>query len=93
MQARYGSRGLKVVAVDVDQKPQDGKAFLDRVRADFEVVFDPQGMTPKAYAVKAMPTSLLIGPDGRVLLVHQGFRMEDRDELERHIRQALNIKE
>ena len=93
MQARYGAQGLKVVAVDVDQKSPEGRAFLERVRADFEVVFDPQGGTPKAYSVKAMPSSLLIGPDGRVIFTHSGFRMDERQDLERRIRQALQIKD
>ena len=93
MQTRYRAQGLSVVAIDVDQRVADGKAFLDRVKADVEVAFDPQGVTPKAYGVKAMPTSLLIGPDGKVIMVHGGFRMEDRAELEQRIRQALKLKE
>ena len=37
-----------------------------------------------------MPTALLLGPDGKVLLVHQGFRGEDRSALEAKLVGALD---
>ncbi len=93
MHARYGGKGLRVVAVNVDQKPDDARAFLKDTAAAFDVAFDQTGKTPRSYAVKGMPTSILIGPDGKVLLVHSGFRDENRVELERQIKLALNIKD
>jgi thiol-disulfide isomerase/thioredoxin len=39
--------------------------------------------------VKGMPSSVLIGPDGKVLLEHSGFREADRAELESKIQSAL----
>jgi hypothetical protein len=39
-----------------------------------------------------MPTSVLVGADGKVLFVHQGFRMEDRAELEARLVAALGSK-
>jgi len=92
MQARYASKGLHIVAVNVDQKTSDALAFFDENPARFDVAFDPSGKTPRTYAIKGMPTSVLIGPDGKVLMVHAGFKAEQRDELERQIRLALNLK-
>lgn len=89
MQARYGARGLRVIGLNVDQKPADAAAFLEQIAARFDIAFDPKGASPKAYGVKGMPTSILIGPDGRVLAVHSGFRDEQRDELETRIKAAL----
>ena len=92
MQTRFGGKGLQVVAVNVDQKTEDAKAFLEANPALFDVAFDPSGKVPRSYAIKGMPTSVLIGPDGRVLMVHTGFKDEHRAELEKHIQQALSIK-
>lgn len=92
MHARYAAHGLRVLAINVDQKSDDAQAFLRRTPAQFELAFDPVGLTPKAYAVKAMPTSVLIGPDGKVLAVHGGFKDNDRAALEQQIRQALRVK-
>lgn len=93
MQTRYGGKGLNLVAVNVDQKPEDAKTFLNDNAAKFTVAFDQGGKTPKAYAIKGMPTSVLIGADGKVLMVHNGFKDEQRGELEKQIKQALNLKD
>ncbi len=93
MNARYGSKGLRMVGINLDQKPDDARAFLNNKAAAFEVAFDPAGKTPRQYGIKGMPTSVLLGPDGRVLMVHTGFKPEDRQELEQQIKQALKLKD
>ncbi len=91
MQQRYAAAGLRVVGVNVDQQPKAAAAFLEARPARFDVAFDPAGTTPRAYAVQAMPTSVLIGPDGRVLMVHRGFAPADQAALELQIRRALKV--
>ena len=93
MQAKYKAQGLRVVAVNLDQKPADAQAFLKETPAAFDVAFDSSGKTPKAYAIQGMPTSVLIGADGRVISMHSGFKPEQRAELETQIRRALNLKD
>ena len=93
MKARYASKGLRVVGVNLDEKTQDANLFLNENPASFDVAFDAKAVTPRQYGIKGMPTSLLIGPDGKVLMVHTGFKPVQRDDLERQIRQALNLKD
>jgi hypothetical protein len=40
-----------------------------------------------------MPTSLLIGPDGRVISMHSGFKPEQKAGLEEQIKHALHLKD
>ncbi len=89
MQARYGGKGLQIVGVNVDAKSEDARQFLTTTPARFAIAFDPQGATPRSYGIKGMPSSVLIGPDGKVLLEHSGFREADRAELESKIQSAL----
>jgi peroxiredoxin len=89
MQATYGPLGLQVVAISVDARRGDAERFLAAAPVNFTIAFDPAGDTPKAYAIKAMPSSFLIGPDGRVVLAHAGFREDDKAGLEERIRAAL----
>lgn len=89
MQARYGAMGLRIVGINVDQRPEDARAFLKSTPANFDLVFDQIGKTPKIYAIKSMPTSVLIGPDGKVLHVHSGFKPDERIRLEQDVKQAL----
>jgi len=89
MQAKYGARGLQVVGVNLDAKGDDARKFLADVPARFQVAFDPAGATPRAYGIKGMPSSVLVGPDGKVILQHAGFKAADRAELEKAIQTAL----
>ncbi|SEO45185.1 Thiol-disulfide isomerase or thioredoxin [Duganella sp. CF517] len=89
MQAKYGPRGLQIVGINVDAKSEDAKTFLAATPAKFTIAFDPKGATPRQYGIKGMPSSVLIGADGKVLLEHSGFRDADRAELEAKIQSAL----
>ena len=93
MNARYASKGLRIVGVNLDEKSQDANLFLGDNPASFDIAFDAKAVTPRQYGIKGMPTSLLIGPDGKVLMVHSGFKPAQRSELEQQIRQALNVKD
>ncbi|MFP5390027.1 MAG: TlpA family protein disulfide reductase [Gammaproteobacteria bacterium] len=89
MQAKYGAKGFQVIGVNLDAKPDDAKAFLEKTPATFVVAFDQSGATPRSYGIKGMPSSVLIGPDGKVLYEHSGFRPADRAELEKRISAAV----
>lgn len=89
MQARYGAKGLQVVGVNLDAKTDDARRFLAETPARFAIAFDPAGATPRAYGIKGMPSSVLIGPDGKVLYEHAGFKEADRAALEQVIQKAL----
>lgn len=73
LQAEFGPRGLVIVAVSVDEKPAAFSAFVRKWQPPFPTVRDEQQKLVSAVKVPAMPTSYLIGRDGRVRFVHQGF--------------------
>jgi len=86
---RYGASGLAVVAVNVDKKREDADRFLAATPAQFTVVYDAAGTTPAAWAVKGMPSSYLVDRSGRVVMVEQGFRDEQKAGIESRIRELL----
>jgi cytochrome c biogenesis protein CcmG, thiol:disulfide interchange protein DsbE len=86
---RYGDKGLAVIAVNVDRKREDAQRFLAQTPARFTVVYDAAGVTPAAWAVKGMPSSYLIDRAGRVVMVEQGFRDEQKPAVEQRIRELL----
>jgi len=72
----YGAKGLVVVGVGVDEKPAAAADFVRRLAPGFTVVHDRAQRLVKAVAVPTMPTSYLLGRDGRVRFVHRGFHGE-----------------
>jgi hypothetical protein len=89
MQAKYGARGLQIVGVNLDAQTGDAEKFLAQVPAAFAVAYDAKGDSARRYELKGMPSSVLVGPDGKVIKVHAGFRQEDRKALEDAIVAAL----
>lgn len=89
MHAKYGKKGLRVVAINVDEQRADAERFLQQSPAQFTVLFDPAGKAPEQYVPEGMPTSYLIDEHGKLLMVHPSFKEADRAELERRINEAL----
>lgn len=87
--ARHQAQGLRVVAVNVDAKRSDADRFLAANPARFTIAFDSKGDTPRRWNVKTMPTSALVGRNGRLLWLHRGFRDEDRPDLDARVAQAV----
>ena len=93
MQAKYGAQGLQVIGINVDTKAEEAHNFLAGTPARFVVAFDPAGAAPLSYGIKGMPSSVLIGPDGKVVFEHSGFRAADRAELESKIKSTLGARQ
>lgn len=92
LQEKYKAQDLEVIAVNLDAQAGDAEKFLAKVPAHFTIAYDPKGASAKAYGVKGMPTSLLIGRDGKVIYQHMGFNEEGRDKLEKMIQAAVEAK-
>lgn len=92
LQSKYRGQGFEIVAINLDAKRDDADKFLAEVPAQFNVAFDPKGDSAKRFDVKGMPSSYLIGRDGKVVVVHRGFKEEERKDIEARIAQALSSK-
>lgn len=82
----YAARGLVIAAIGVDEKPEAAAAFAKKLAPPFPTLHDRgQRLVPQV-APPAMPTSYLVGRDGRVRHLHAGFHGE---RTERELRQLI----
>lgn len=91
LQARYSAQGLKIIALNLDQKRSDADDFLQRMPAHFEVLFDADGQCAQSFDVQAMPSSYIIDHNGVIRHVHLGFRSGEADEIEQAIQELLAV--
>ena len=82
-------RGFEVMAVNLDEHRADATAFLADKPHSMAVVFDPEGSAASAYGLTGLPTSFLIGRDGRVRFVHVGYTAKTLEGYRREIEQLL----
>ena len=73
LHAAYATRGLVIVAVSVDEDPVAYAAFVKKLAPPFATVRDATQQLVRAVNVPTMPTSYLVGSDGKVRHVHAGF--------------------
>jgi thiol-disulfide isomerase/thioredoxin len=83
-------QGLEIVAVNLDEEPEDAKEFLQKHPAEFTVAVDPEAKCPALFEVKAMPTSFLIDRRGNIRHVHLGFKDGDKAEIRQQVRALLD---
>ena len=93
LHADYAARGLVIAAVSVDEKSAAAQAFAKKLAPPFPTLHDAAQKLVKQVVVPAMPTSYLVGPDGRVRFMHLGFHGEATErELRQQIEMLLNPK-
>lgn len=64
---RLRPRGLTLLAVNVRQDPATARAFIDKLGVDYQTLLDEDGAVARRYGVRGLPTTFLIGRDGRLL--------------------------
>jgi len=89
LQARYASRGLVIVGVNVDAERGDAEKFLRGVPVSFDVVFDPAGSLAQKFKVPGMPATYLFDRQGTLADNHLGFKQSQRGLFEARVQELL----
>ena len=86
----YAARGFVIAAVGVDEKSAAAVAFAKKLAPPFATLHDKEQKLVKQVVPPTMPTSYLVGRDGRVRFIHQGFHGDATDrELRKEIEALL----
>ena len=90
IQREFGPRGLRIVAVSVDEGDDDPvRAFAQDKGATFEIGRDPDGSIRRLYQGIGVPESYLISADGRLLVRQFGAIPEGAAAMRAEIEKAL----
>ncbi|SLM47814.1 putative Thiol-disulfide oxidoreductase [Nitrospira japonica] len=88
LQTRFDSAQVQILTVTADRHPQGIRQFFDQLGISLPVLFDEDQEVSRTFMVRGLPTTVLIGPDGRVSGRAVGPRAWDSDEsiaLMRHL--------
>jgi thiol-disulfide isomerase/thioredoxin len=89
LHGKYGDRNFRVVSINVDDpEGQKVKAISREYGINYPVLIGNEEVMKQFGGVTALPTSFLIGRDGRIREKLQGLRPEE--ELEHMVIQALS---
>ena len=93
MHKKYADDGLVIIGVNLDMERADAARFLEEYPAEFAILYDENQELAKQFEVVAMPSSYVIGRDGKILARHMGFKVKQQDEYESIIVDALRKPE
>ncbi len=92
LQHELKDEGFEILAVNVDEEQSVVTEFLKAHPVDYPIVYDPEGHCPRAYELKAMPSSYLLDKSGKIRQVFLGFRDSDQNTIKSEIKQLLTEK-
>lgn len=71
---RLAPAGLVLLGLNIDDDRSKAATLARSLGLRFPVLFDPERRVARAWDIASMPTTVLIGRDGRVRHVHRGYR-------------------
>ena len=72
IQERYAGRGLVVLGVAGDEKPDNVRTFIGTHPISFPILLDPEGVVGTNYGITGYPESFLIDRDGKLAAKYVG---------------------
>ena len=85
----FASKGVTVIAVNVDEQRKNADAFLSQYPHSMTVAFDSKGVSAQAFDLQGMPSSLIIDRAGRVRFTHMGYTDKTIAQFRTEITQLL----
>lgn len=86
-----GPRGLSVVGINTDEDPAAAERFLSRHGLAIPTVRDPGArLVSERFAVRKLPTLLLVDRDGIIRYTHEGFLPRDGVQVRRAVESLLD---
>ena len=89
---KYKDKGLITYGVDLDSfSPRRVAKFIKGLNFEitYPVIIDRKRQIATAYNVNMLPTTIIIGKDGKIKLFHIGYKPGDEDEFEHLIKFLL----
>src|SRR5512140_906917 len=88
LQAKYEAR-VAVLGLTLEQNLDPVLRFIEEVPVRFPILRDPAGLSGEAFHVAAMPTTIVLGPDGRYEGRFEGGDPKTHEKLERAVVKIL----
>jgi thiol-disulfide isomerase/thioredoxin len=74
---KFAGKDFAIIAINLDKNKADMDDFLKKHPADFTIVRDAANKLVSTVKIPTMPTSFLLGRDGKVVSVHRGFKGDE----------------
>jgi peroxiredoxin len=81
--------GFELVAISVDESPEDVRSFRERLDVRFPILLDRDQAISRLYQTTGFPESILVDRDGRIVERYVGPREWDHPDYVARIRRLM----
>jgi len=92
LQQRFSKEQFVVLSVDVEEKEQTVREFLNHTPAAYPVLLDPKGETIDSWSLFAFPATYLIDTNGDLRLAYFGGREWDNAETVQQLQRMFGLQ-
>ncbi len=86
---KYELLGFTVLGINVDEKSDKARAFLDDRGIDFPILLDDKNQVSKLYDLVAMPTTVVVDRDGKMRFLHKGYKPGDEAQYHKMVKELV----
>ncbi|WP_256005027.1 redoxin domain-containing protein [Pedobacter deserti] len=90
--SKYKGDQFEIYSISVDQSKADWLKALKELELPWTQALDHDKIASTSFAVSAVPTTFLIGPDGRILMKDIGFDSSGNSTLEKKLAELFPSK-
>lgn len=92
MNAKYKDKDVAIYGVNCGETPEKIKAFLEKKGFDLNILLDSDNATQKRFGISGIPTTIVVGKDGKVRFVSVGAGPDTGSRIEEALQKALDEK-
>jgi len=85
----FEDQGVRFYAINLRETSDQIKAYLKQTKFDLTVAMDPKGKIGNAYEAFGIPQTVVIGKDGTIQVIHQGYAPTLKEELTEELEALL----
>lgn len=87
----FAHRGVKLVGINLDEPPERVKSALERLKLEMPVALDRNGRVAERYGATAIPQTVIIDGEGKVVRLFVGGNPRFDATLRQALRSVLNL--
>lgn len=91
LRSKLAAAGVEVIAVNLKENAARIRPFAEKLGLDFPIVRDHDGSVTSAWGARVFPTTFIVGPDQRIVLIATGEIDWDAPDIEDRIRAVATL--
>ncbi len=89
MLAQIGTDDFAIIAINVDEKTENGLLFLQDTTVSYPVIADPEGEIGIPYGIRSLPVSFLLDQAGNIVASYRSYQPGDENTIARAVQALL----